>query len=208
LIEGPLTGADGARSAASTILAERRFHAPPLPRPLHGLLHAIGTAIKEPGRWVVDGVNQIGKLFPGGAAVVWILLGLALLATSVLVARRYSRRALIGGSDESELDPGRPLQQAAELERDADQAEREGKLAEAVRLRFEAGLARLAERGAIAPPRSTPTGELAGALQSPAFDGLAHRFDEIAYGAAPAQAADVMQARRQWPVVLREARRG
>jgi hypothetical protein len=39
-------------------------------------------------------------------------------------------------------------------------------------------------------------------LHSPDFDALAHRFDEIAYGASPAGADDADDARRRWGEVV------
>jgi hypothetical protein len=200
LIASALSGAAAARAAARTILAEGRFHAPSVPRPLHGLLHAIGDAIKAPGRWVVNAVDQLGNTIPGGAVVVWAVLALLLIGATAAVVRRQSSRALLEGGEPGRGGDG-AARRAAELEHDAEQAEREGRLAEAVRLRFAAGLARLAERGLVVKPGSTPTGELARTLRSPDFDSLARRFDQIAYGAAPAEPADVEQARRQWPAV-------
>jgi hypothetical protein len=76
-----------------------------------------------------------------------------------------------------------------------------------VRLRFRAGLVRLAERNAILVPRFTPNAAVARIVNSPEFDGLALRFDEIAYGAAPATADDAREARERWSAVL-GARRG
>jgi len=96
----------------------------------------------------------------------------------------------------------------AELERLADRAEHDGRLEDAVRLRFRAGLARLSERRAIASASTVRTAEVSRALHSPPFDRLAHRFDEIAYGGVPAAPDDVAQARRDWAaVVARGAKR-
>jgi hypothetical protein len=86
--------------------------------------------------------------------------------------------------------------------RAAEAAERAGQLADAVRLRFRAGLLRLAERGTIGTPRSTPTTEVSRILASPEFDTLARRFDEIAYGGSTPVPDDVEAARREWRTVL------
>lgn len=202
-----LTSAAAARSAARAILAQRQFRQPSVPRPLHGVLHALGRVLQAPERWIVRGVDRLARVIPGGAAVVWTVLALILLAIGVIAARIASRRVLDGGLRATGSRAGGAPRGAAELERDADRAEREGRLAEAVRLQFAAGLARLAEQGAIAAPASTPTGELARALQSPQFDALARRFDEIAYGSDTAEPADVQDARRRWPEIVRAGRK-
>jgi hypothetical protein len=188
--------ADAARRAAAQILGESRFHSSSVPRPLHGVLHAVGDAASAVGRWVVHAVERVGRLVPGGTVTVWVVLGLALIVTVVLIARRASRRALLRQSGVADARGRLAVERAAEA------AERDGRYADAVRLRFRAGLAHLGERGAVRRPRSTPTLELARTLRSEDFDALAHRFDEIVYGAAPAAADDAEEARRRWATVL------
>jgi hypothetical protein len=172
-----------------------------VPRPLHGLLHAIGVALRAPFKAIGSAVNSLAGAIPGGAVTVWIILAAATIAISVASARRYSRRAL--SEDELQNLPGGEPASAAALERQAALAEREGRWADAVRLRFRAGLARLTERGLITTAASTPTAEISQALHSPPFDALACRFDEIVYGAAPAGQIDAEQARRGWADVTR-----
>jgi hypothetical protein len=151
---------------------------------------------------VVHAVERVGRLVPGGTVTVWVVLGLALIVTVVLIARRASRRALLRQSGVADARGRLAVERAADLERAAEAAERDGRYADAVRLRFRAGLAHLGERGAVRRPRSTPTLELARTLRSEDFDALAHRFDEIVYGAAPAAADDAEEARRRWATVL------
>ncbi len=193
--------ADAARRAAAAILRESRFHNPSVPRPLHGVLHDIGAAIAAVGHAMTHAVDHVGRIFPGGTVTVWVVLGLALLAAIVVGVRRHSRRALLRESGTAGLRAG-GVERAADLEREAARAERDGRFEDAVRLRFRAGLARLAEEGAIRKARSTPNAELARALHSADFDELARRFDEIAYGAAPAGSADAEEARRRWSAVV------
>jgi hypothetical protein len=170
------------------------------------VLHAIGSAVEAPVRWVGHAVAAVARVFPGGVAGVWAALAIAVLAGTAAAARRYARlRAIESAAGSSREDRGAPT--AAQLERDAELAEREGRLEQAVRRRFAAGLARLAEQGLLGSPQSTPTRELAATLRSDEFDALAGRFDEIAYGEVPATVADVEQATRSWPRVLREAAR-
>jgi len=195
-----LADADSARRAAASILHESRFHNPSVPRPLHGVLHDLGDVIGAVGRAVTHVVDRIGGVFPGGTVAVWILLGLVLLGTIGFLARRYSRRELLRESrrrGRGGRRAGGP-ERAADLEREAARAERDGRFEEAVRLRFRAGLARLAEDGAIRTARSTPNAQLSRLLHSSDFDALARRFDEIAYGSSPAGADDADDARRRW----------
>ena len=72
-----------------------------------------------------------------------------------------------------------------------------------MRLRFRAGLMRLAERDLVADAPEMLNGEVARALRSRSFDALAGRFDEIAYGGAHgAGEADAELSRREWRSVL------
>jgi Domain of unknown function (DUF4129) len=202
-----LVPADDARRLARTVLAEGRFHQPSVPRPLHGVLRAIGEALRAPVRVLNDAVVALGALFPGGVAVVWILLAILVLAVALVLAARRSRQTLTSADGRREARPGEVVERASDLIRAAENAERTGQLAEAVRLRFRAGLLRLAERGSIGSPRSTPTTEVSRILGSAEFDELAHHFDEIVYGGSPPVSADVDAARREWPAVLRGSER-
>jgi hypothetical protein len=195
---------DAARHLARSILSEGRFHQPSFPRPLHGVLRAFGEGLGAPVRGLEDAVDAVGALVPGGVVVVWIVLALLLAGATALLVARHSRRTLSGGEAVAGASTGmgERLERASELVAAAEAAERDGRLADAVRLRFRAGLVRLAERGTIAAARSTPTAEVSRVLASPRFDALAHRFDEIAYGDAAPEPEDVEAARREWPAVL------
>lgn len=197
----PLADADAARRAAAAILKEGRFHNPSVPRPLHGVLHDIGDGLRSVGHAVTHAVDRVGRIVPGGAVAVWIVLAMALVAAISFLARRYSRRALLRESRRDGASRA-GVETAAELEREAAGAERAGRYEDAVRLRFRAGLARLAEQGAIRTARSTPNAQLARTLHSADFDELTRRFDEIAYGASPAGSTDAEEARRRWSAVV------
>jgi hypothetical protein len=199
-------GAGAARAVARSILAEGRFHTA-VPHPLQSLLRAIGQAVSAPinaiGRWL-DG---LGGGVPGGRPVVLLMIVLVLAVVGVLVGQTLAGRRVAAARASATAARGTAPESAAELERAADAAEREGQLALAVRLRFRAGLLRLAERGAIERPGATPSREVASALGSPEFELLASRFDEITYGGSGARAEDVQEARRRWAAVVRgEAR--
>jgi hypothetical protein len=194
-------GSAAARHAASQILAQGRFHQPDVPRPLHGLLAEIGNVLDAPLKGLSSLVSTLAAVFPGGVAGVWVLFAALVLVAGLSVSTRVARRGLsVTGSAHLTT-----VRSAAELERLADQAQDAGRLEEAVRLRFRAGLTRLSERETVRGAPTRPTVEIARALGSPQFDSLARRFDEIAYGSSPATADDVDKQRRDWPQILRTA---
>jgi hypothetical protein len=93
------------------------------------------------------------------------------------------------------------------LERDAAAAEAGGAFAEAIRLRFRAGLLALGARGAIEYRASLRTAEVSRRLSSVDFDLLAATFERIAYGGGDASALDAAAAREGWQRVLSGANR-
>jgi hypothetical protein len=191
-----------AREEARRILAERRFRGTSLPRPFHRILAWLSRHLHFVARgwdWLAGHV--------GGAVVLWGILAGAILAVAVVAASRLAaRRVAFEAGETTRRARGRDEDPAA-LERLADEAERRGDLEVAVRLRFRAGLLRLA--GAKALPRrpSLRTGEARRALHSPRFDRLARDFDEIVYGRRTPLPHDVAAARSEWPEVLEEVRR-
>lgn len=191
-----------AREEARRILAERRFHGTSLPRPFHGFLDWLSRHL----HFVARGWHSL-QAAVGGADVLWGILGaivvtLAVVAASRLAARRtrFEGLAAEGGSRGHAEDP-------AALERLADEAEQRDDLEIAVRLRFRAGLLRLARARALPGRPSLRTGEARTALHSARFDALARDFDEIVYGRRTPSADDVAAARSEWPRVLEEAKR-
>jgi len=191
-----------ARGQARAILEQTRFHSGPIPRPLHGLLHAVGSALESPLHALEELVSSLGALAPGGTTTVWAVLAAVVLALSTLLATRGARRALREphGSGAA-AGAGAPLR-ASDLEREAAAAEAQGRNAEAVRLRFRAGLMRLAEHELIETAPSTLNAEVSRALRSERFDRLARSFEEIAYGGREADTEDVVASRREWSRLL------
>ena len=186
------------RASARAILAERRFHGSTVPRPLHRPLEWLGRQLHR----LYDAIN--GRL-PGDGGVFWTLVAAAVAVAAALAAVRLGRRragltlekgraARTGGGN----DPRR-------LEREADEAERDGDYERALRLRFQAGLLRLAQKDAIPKRTSLTNGEIARRLGSSSFRGLAADFDEVVYGRRAAAIEHVSRAREDWPIVLEEA---
>ncbi len=199
------SAADGAaataREQARAILAEGRFHVSSVPRPLHGVLHAVGRALESPLHAVDELVSKLGVITPGGPTVVWAALAALVLALSGVLAVRGSRRALRDPGAGTSAGAGPPVR-AADLERAAAAAEVQGRHADAVRLRFRAGLLALAESERLRAAPSMLNAEVSRALRSERFDALARRFDEIAYGGRAAIAEDVRTSRREWSRLL------
>jgi hypothetical protein len=191
-----------ARERARAILTESRFHSGPIPRPLHGLLHAVGRALESPLQALEELVSSLAADVPGGAATVWAALAAAVLGLTALLATRGARRSLRDHDGEGVRAGAAHAPRAGELEREATTAETEGRHGDAVRLRFRAGLMRLSERELVDGAPSMLNAEIARALDSEHFDRLARRFEEVAYGGRGAGAEDVRVARREWSSVL------
>jgi len=191
-----------AREEARRILAERRFHGTHLPRPFHGFLNWLARHLHFVAHWW-DGLRAA----VGGADVLWAIIAAAILGFAIFAANRLAaRRTAFEAGLATEGARGRSEDPAA-LERLADEAERRGDLEIAVRLRFRAGLIRLARTKAVPERPSLRTGEARRALHNPRFDRLARDFDEIVYGGRDPSAGDVAAARSEWPQVLEEVRR-
>lgn len=207
VLAAPSSDSAGLRQQARSILAERRFHSPRLPRPLHGFFAGLGKGLNSVVQAIGRFFAKLLKLVPGGGFVLWpVLAALVLLGALVLTRRSVRRRARAERARES----GRRAMAALaddpdELEVHAEEAGRAGDLDLALRLRFRAGLLRLDARKAIELRPSLTTGEVARTLRSPEFAGLASSFDEVAYGGRRARAEEVEAARTGWPRVLEEA---
>jgi hypothetical protein len=159
-----------------------------------------GAQLRSAGRALAD-------LVPGGPVVRAVLAVLVVAALVGFLVVPYLRRRSArlerqgrGAARHGGVDP-------ADLERQAEAAEAGGDLDHALRLRFRAGLLRLALGRRVAREATLPSGELSRRLGSRQFDDLARTFDEVVYGGRPARPEDVSQARDGWPRVLEEAGR-
>ena len=173
-----------------------------MPRPLNGVIAWIG----DKAAWIWDKVSwpveRIGDHVPGGAAVIWTLLAVALLIGVAIVVGRISLQR--GGVQIERAGAARRERPEAPewLEGQADAAERAGDLGGALRLRFRAGLIRLARARVIPLRGSIRTSEVRRVLRSRDFDELAQAFDEVVYGGRPARPDDLVTAKTVWPRVL------
>jgi hypothetical protein len=195
-------GAGDARREAEDILDERRFHESRVPRPLHGVLEWLGDKL----RFVARPFDWLAARLPGGWTTLWIAIGALVVLLAAFVATRLG--ACRGGRllDAAASRRSGRAPDPDRLERDAAEAERHGDLELALRLRFRAGLIRLARAEVIPGHEPLTSGQLRRLVGSRSFDRLALDLDEVVYGDLPASAEQVGRARESWPRVLQEVR--
>jgi Domain of unknown function (DUF4129) len=184
-----------AREEARRILAEDRFHEDDLPRPLARPLDWLGERLEE----------VFGDLFegmPGGPAVGWFVLSALVLALGVAIGLALVRHRAPAALARSRKTRNAPPADPSQLERAADAAESAGDLELALRLRFRAGVLRLAQRRILDDPDGVTSGALVRLLRSPDFDRAAAAFDEVVYGRRSPTTEDTRLARAGWHAVL------
>jgi hypothetical protein len=190
---------DEARRVAREILNGRQYRSSPAPRPLRKQLDWIGDRVHG----VIDWFGRAFSHLPSGIA-----LGVATTAITLAIVYIVMRTRGRGNADTRRrsqvIGPDTP-ESPDELERAADDAERDGRLDEALRMRFRAGLLRLGNRGAIRYRPSVTTNEVRRVLGSETFEELARTFEGVAYGGHDAATTDVDTARREWPHVVASA---
>jgi len=195
---------DAARRAAKDILADRRFHPNPGPRPFAGFFRRAGELVVDP---VLRWFRAIGDTLPSVGSPLWLALAsVVVVAAVVLTVRLSAGRSRPRFSESGRRAPAKDGLHADELERRAEEAERQGDLDTALRLRFRAGLGRLADAGVVRLRPGLTNAAVSRTLRSPRFDALAGDFDEVAYGGRPATTSDLVTARSTWPAVVEAAR--
>lgn len=202
-----------ARRQAAHILSQPPFTSSPgrAPAPLRGVLHAIGQGLRDvfgpPLSWILRHVilasyRGLHSVFGAWAWVVLAAIALAIgTFAGVLLARGRARIAAEKPTDLVTPD----TEDVEALDAAAAAADAKGQYAEAVRLRFRAGLARLEGAGVIASRLVATTQQVHRALRSQMFDRLAAVHEAVAYAGAPATSDDSESARQGWPLVLAEA---
>ena len=198
---------DRAREQARDVLAERRFQPNELPSPLRRVRERIGDALRRGGGPLESAFNWVAGWFPGGPPLlITLLAGTILAGTAVLVTRSAARRRQAGAGGARALGADAARQPgAAQLRRQADDAERRGDLDAALRLRFRAGLVELHTRELIELRPALTNHELLRAVPSATLADLVDGFEAVAYGGREAAAEDVARARDGWPLVVEEA---
>ena len=135
-----------------------------------------------------------------------IAAALVIVALAALAARSAGQRTIL--EREAASDGGQPKRAGArDLTREADEAERRGDYAAAVRLRFQAGLMRLDEIGSI---ELRPSLTASGAVRESGISrigALASSYERVAFGGRGASAGDAAAQRSGWKQVVDEARR-
>lgn len=197
-----------ARGDARAILSQPRYRGSrQVPRPFHGVLHWIyrqldrlagATSLRRLVHW-------LDRHVPGGRTAVETIAAALVVALAAFVTLRMLRRRAAVVEDAEPVD-GRPLRTAAALERAATEAEDAGDFERALRLRFQAGIARLGRIRVIPARASLTNGEIRRRVRLPEFERLAADFDEVVYGRRAAQPRDLERARAEWPRVLEKAR--
>ena len=173
-----------------------------MPRPFKGPLGWLGRPAR--GRRATgspDRFDDVDGALPGGAWLVWVLLGDRRRGRGRARWRARGDPAPGGGHGRGAARRPRAVADPRDLEREADAAERAGDFERAVRLRFRAGVLRLEPRGS--PRAAHDRRDRRGAARSPTFDRWATDYDEIAYGGRAAGEADADAAREGWREVLR-----
>lgn len=192
-----------ARAAAQSILAGDRFGEPDHPRPFAGLLDRITGWLRGPWESLLERFNTLSGW---GKAAVLAIAAAILLSAGWALARLLAKRRP-GPSDPQTLQTtSLRVEGPEELERAAEAAEDERDYGLAVRLRFRAGLLRLADGGVIDFRPSDTSLSLRRKVHSPVFDNLADRFDAIVYGRQHATPEDAEEARLKWRSLHREIR--
>ncbi|MCB0866448.1 MAG: DUF4129 domain-containing protein [Solirubrobacterales bacterium] len=187
---------EAARRAAREILGEPRFGGDGGGSFVDDALDAILKPIEKAIDWL-RGLGLGDSIDLGIPIPFWLIVLGAAAALLVLGARARRRRA--ARDDVSARGLGIAAgTDPAELERLADRAEADGDAALAVRLRFRAGVLRLAATGALRLRPSTTAREVATDLASPEMDWIVDRFERISYGGERATPDDARGSRERW----------
>ena len=197
---------DGARDRARDVLAQQRFQRTSVPAPLRSVRERIGAGLRSLGRPFEDLFRWIAGWLPGGPAVLWAVLATVVLGAAALLAGRTGGERVGEGAAGAAAGAGDLAGvSAAHLRQEADRAERGGRLDDALRLRFRAGLVDLDSRELIELRPALTNRELLRDVPSPTLAGLVDGFEAVAYGGRRADAVDLRTARDGWPRVAGEA---
>ncbi len=194
--------ADELREIAERILAERAYaESEPsvLSRIFDWLAELFDIDIPSPETGALD-AGGAGLVGLRTALIVMVILALVGWGASYVIRQRTSLRP---------ADHEAPISEAGwtvnEMERRASAAAKRGDFAEALRLRFEAGLVRLEKRGTLSRHTTRTSGQVGEAVRLREFDQVADVFDAVIYGGRPAASEDDAFSASAWPVIVAQA---
>lgn len=202
------------RAEARRILSQDRYRPDDIPRPFRGPLEWIAKRL-EPVRnvfdavygWIAGLLSLLAAATPGGAATLWTVIGLLVVAAVAVQTKRIVERRGKARIRRAEAVDALHGDDPRDLEKRAAAARARGEHDLAVRLLFRAGVGRLARARLIPAHESLTTGEIRRLVRSPHFDRLGVSFDEIVYGRRRANDADSRAAREGWSELLRSKTR-
>jgi hypothetical protein len=198
-----VVGRQEAQRSARRVLDQGKYRERDLPKPFRGPLRWAADRLAPVGRFLdrtVGGAVRAILALPGGEFILLALLGAVVAWLAWLVARRTSRAAVAaaghgGGLVDPSLDP-------EELDRRSDASADDGRWADAVRLRYEAGLIRLVRSQRLVLRPDTTAADAARQVDLPAMHAATRTFEAVVYGGRPATLDDVAEARRAWPDIV------
>lgn len=198
-----------ARDTVRDVLDGARFHPKQLPKPFRSPLRWIADRGRSVWNWFADhAANPVGHWFGSLPVIARVLIVALAVGAIVIVVARAVRERRRGQERRAATITTAVHEGIAALEAAAQDAERRGDYAAAVRLRFRAGLQRLdREAHAIEFRSSLLTRAVRDELGSTRFDHLADTHEEIAYAGRVAVIDDAHDASEEWPEVVREAKR-
>lgn len=203
-LDGPPVDADDVRERIADILSDARYR-PDEESLLQRLFGPLYDWLERMIGWVLEYATRafrwVLSFFDAGVAS-WLgptLVVVAAGVTAFFLGRRRAREIERRTTIERILELGRD---PAELEEMADAAAVRGDHAEAIRLRFVAGLLRLDAQGRIEFYPGMSNGAIATELNEPGFVELADQFDRVVYGRRPSAAEDADRAAAGWSALL------
>jgi hypothetical protein len=159
------------------------------------------VVVEEPPSETSEGI-EIGVPLWLGATLALV----ALIAGAVLAQRLGRRRVVESERVAAAASPDDPVK-PTDVEAAAEAAGERGDFAQAIRLWFQAGLARLDSLGAIRVRPSLTAPAAAREVGSGTLAELAGSYQRVVFGGAEAGRGDFEQARERWRSVIAEVER-
>lgn len=183
-----------AQGEAERILEGDKYQENELPRPFRGVLEWLADGLRP----VTDAIGSALEDVPGGPWLVVALVAVGVVALTWWLATRRRAGVEVVAPRWPLVDPSADPEA---LDRAADAAERDGDHATAVRLRYEAGLVRLARAERIVLRPDTTARAVADELDDATLRRLTDTFEAVTYGGRPATATDAREASDGWRAV-------